>query len=102
MNKQNTLILLSLTTLLSACDNDYTPVANASGEDIFKAACAECHKADKSNPKILYSLAPEKANQAAIADKISNGSMMMPRFPNIKGEQLSSISEYVLSHSSQK
>lgn len=102
MNKKTAFALLALSTVLTACKNDYTPAAEASGEDIFKAACADCHKADQSKPKIYFGLAAENANLAAVSDKINNGSLTMPKFPNITGDKLTAISQFVLDHNAKK
>jgi len=44
MKKTLLLSAISAAILLSGCSRDYTPTAGASGEDIFKGACMECHE----------------------------------------------------------
>ena len=91
--------------LLSACSgtNDYTPAAGASAMDIHKASCVGCHSATEENGKTTFwALAPEKANAQFVKAKITNGSMMMPSFPNIKGEQLDALAEFVIANAANK
>lgn len=97
-------LLLSATAALalSGCSRDYTPVAGATGEDIFKAACLECHEAIEGQDNIYYELASDKKNADFIAKKVSSGSLMMPKFPNITGDSLKAISQYALEHSISK
>ncbi len=87
-----------LAVALSGCagSNDFTPAADASGKDIFKLACAECHSADVGK---IYDLDEGMANAAAVKARITEGTMGMPGFPNIKGAQLDELAEYVLANS---
>lgn len=89
--KKSLLLLPIVLIMATGCTrtNDYSPATGATGEQIFQAACAECH-ADG------FELASEMASVEAIAKKIGAGSMGMPKFPNIQGESLTSVSEYVL------
>ena len=78
-------LALTMTALVMAgCSktNDYAPAAGASGEDIFKAACAECHK--KEGGKI-FELSGDKASASAIAKKVTQGGMIMPSYPASRG-----------------
>lgn len=79
--------------------NNYTPAAGASGADIFKAACLECHKIENNK---IFELAADKANAAAIAKKVTEGGLMMSSFPNIKAEALAGVSQYVVENSKVK
>lgn len=95
-------LALTMTALVMAgCSktNDYAPAAGASGEDIFKAACAECHK--KEGGKI-FELSGDKASASAIAKKVTQGGMIMPSFPNIKTEELAGLGQYVIDNSKVK
>ncbi len=98
------LLLLTATTtlLLAGCSRDYTPVAGASGEDIYKGACMECHEAIEGKDNIFYELDAQKKNTDFFADKISSGSLLMPKFPNITGDNLKAVSQYALDHSIDK
>ena len=99
------LLLLSAAgslVLLSGCSRDYTPSAGATGEDIYKAACMECHEAIEGKENVYYELAAENRNVGFIADKVSSGSLIMPKFPNITGLSLKAISQYALDHSVEK
>ena len=79
--------------------NNYTPAAGASGADIFKAACLECHKIENGK---IFELAADNAGAAAIAKKITEGGKIMSSFPNIKGEELKGLSQYVIDNSKVK
>lgn len=102
MKKLFLLAAASTTVLLAGCSRDYTPAAGASGEDIFKAACMECHEAIEGKENIFYELSSDKKNADFIANKISSGSLMMPKFPNITGDNLKAISQYALEHAAEK
>ncbi len=73
----------------------FAPQAGASGEEIFQAACAECHE-PKEHGK-YFELAKDRATPSAIAEKINKGGFFMPSFPNISDEGLKTLSKYVLS-----
>lgn len=79
--------------------NNYTPAAGASGADIFKAACLECHKIESGK---IFELAADNASAAAIAKKVTEGGKIMSSFPNIKGEELKGLSQYVIENSKVK
>ena len=98
MNK--TLLVAATTTLLLAgCSRDYTPEPGASGEDIFKSACMECHEAIEGKDNIYYELASDRRNADFVANRVSSGSLMMPKFPNINGASLKAVSQYAIEHS---
>ena len=99
--KKTYLTLAMAALVMAGCSktNNYTPAAGASGEDIYKAACAECHK--KEGGKI-FELSGDKASVAAIAKKVTEGSMMMPAFPGIKAKELTDLSQYVIENSKVK
>ena len=98
------LLLLTATAglLLSGCSRDYTPAAGATGEDIFKGACMECHEAIEGKENIFYEIASDKKNADFFARKISSGSLIMPKFPNITGDGLKAVSQYAFEHSADK
>lgn len=99
---KNAYLALTMAALaMAGCSktNNYTPAAGASGEDTFKAACAECHK--KEGGKI-FELSADKASAAAIAKKVTEGGMMMPSFPGIKAKELTDLSQYVVDNSKVK
>ena len=103
MSKKNQLMVMSLALIATGCTRDYTPESVATGETIFQQACAECHQAkDKSAPNFFFTLNDKNANPTYIAYKVHTGSLMMPKFPNIKGKKMRALSEYVLEHSSIK
>lgn len=100
--KKLLLLTASAGLLLSGCSRDYTPVAGATGEDIFKGACMECHEAIEGKDNIYYEIASDKRNADFFAKKISSGSLIMPKFPNITGDGLKAVSQYAFEHSVDK
>ena len=98
MNK-TLLFAASTVLLLAGCSRDYTPAAGATGEEIFKAACLECHEAIEGKENIHYEVTSDKKNAEYFANKISSGSLLMPKFPNITGEGLQAVSQYAVEHS---
>jgi len=102
MKKIAVLMTTGSLILLSACSRDYTPVAGTSGEEIFKAACMECHEAIEGKQDIYYELKPADQTLTFFTDKVSSGSLLMPKFPNIKGEELKAVGQYALEHSQNK
>lgn len=94
-----TVSVLALAAVGCSKTNNYTPAAGASGADIFKAACLECHKIENGK---IFELAADKANAATIARKITEGGVMMSSFPNLKGEELKAVSQYVVENSKVK
>jgi len=92
------LILLPILGLaLAGCagKEEYIPPEGASGEDIFKAACSECHE-PKEHGKV-FELDREEATPSAIAEQVRKGGFFMPSFPNISGDDLKHLADYVLS-----
>jgi len=97
--------VIASAALLGACSssNDYTPAAGASALDMHNAACASCHAPiEGSERTYFWLLAAEDANAEYIKAKISDGSMRMPGFPNIKGEQLDALVQFVLDNQLEK
>lgn len=77
--------------------NDYMPPAGATGEKIFKGACVQCHTPVKGKVMILK---PEMANKEAIIERVMNGKGFgMPAFPNLTGDSVQNLAEYVLENS---
>ena len=103
MKMKKTLLTAAVTSLLvSGCSRDYTPAPGASGEDIFKAACMECHEAIEGKDNIYYELTSDKRTTEFVAEKLASGSLKMPKFPNITGDSLKAISQFVVDHSVEK
>lgn len=100
--KKALFLMAAASLTLAGCSRDYTPVTGASGEDIFKATCMECHEAIEGKENIYYELSSENKNAAYIANKVSSGSLLMPKFPNISGDNLKAVSQYALEHSADK
>lgn len=82
---------------LAACSktSEYSPDTGATGEEIFAAACAECHKAEEGH---IFELEGDEASPSAIANKINKGGLMMTAFPEIKGESLDKLTQFVLAN----
>jgi len=87
----------ALSLILSACSRDYTPNADASGADIYAAACRECHP--PANNGSIFLLSPAQNNLDVISTKIRYGSWLMPAFPKLNATQLHEISKFVLDNS---
>ncbi|TXI19676.1 MAG: cytochrome c [Nitrosomonas sp.] len=102
MKKLETKLLLAMLMaipILVGCGTgrDYTPPADASGEQIFSTACTECHKPLSANVAMI--LSEKVANKEAIIQKFQSGSMRMPAFKNIQGESADRLAEYILANS---
>lgn len=105
MKKSIVLLAAGLTTgslLLSGCSRDYTPAADASGEDIFKGACMECHEPIEGKENIYYELSSDELNINFFSKKVTSGSLLMPKFPNITADKLTAVSQYALDHAVKK
>jgi len=91
------LVMLTGILLAGACSREYVPEAGASGEQIYQAACRECH-APAANGSIFI-LSSEHANAGYIAAQVKNGSLLMPAFPKLSSDDLLKISTFALEHS---
>ncbi len=100
MKYKKLIIISSLIISTVGCSKDYSPEANATGEQTFQAACVECHKKDAQGN--LFSFNKTDANAAYISERIKNGNMMMPKFPNIQGAALDKLNQYILQNSTTK
>ena len=102
MKKTNIALTISAFFLLTGCgaSKDYSPPADASGEQIFSTACTECHKPLSANVAMI--LSDKVANKDAIIKKFQGGSMRMPSFKNIQGESADRLAEYILANSETK
>ncbi|QWF70345.1 cytochrome c [Methylomonas paludis] len=89
--------LLVLPFFISACSRDYQPADHANGEQIYLEACSQCHRT-AANASI-FQLHAKNTNANYISEKVLHGSAFMPSFPNITGNNLVLISDYVLEHS---
>ncbi len=89
---------MPIVLLLAACSktSDYAPASGATGEDIFKSACVECHTPKEGGH--YFELDPDMNTVAAVSNKINEGSFAMPAFAQIQGEALQELSEYVLTN----
>ncbi|MDQ3186024.1 MAG: cytochrome c [Pseudomonadota bacterium] len=101
MKKVTSWLAVSALVSLMGCSktDNYTPGENATGEDIFYANCTKCHKPEVGSVMMLSSAT---ANKDAIIQKVHKGSMSMPAFPNIKGEQAQRLAEFILANSKTK
>ncbi len=91
------LFLFAGLILLAGCSREYVPDSQATGDQIFQAACLECHKPGANGS--IFMLKAKNANTAYIAEKVQGGSLMMPSFPNMKADDLLKIGTYALEHS---
>ena len=92
------LLLSGIALMLGGCSgsNDFMPTPEMSGEEIFNAACKECHS-PKSGYVML--LSQDMNSTALITNQVLSGSMTMPSFPNLQGEPAQKLAEYVLANS---
>ena len=93
---------LFATVAVAGCSrtDEYSPEVATSAEDIFQGACISCHEMQTEGDKsYIFKLTADTAKPAVIAEKITKGSLMMPGFPNIKGEQLAGLSQFVITNS---
>ncbi|UJP05915.1 MAG: c-type cytochrome [Nitrosomonas sp.] len=92
-------VAASTLVILVGCGGgrDYTPPADASGEQIFTTACSECHKPLSADKAMI--LGSGVASKEAIIKKFQSGSMRMPAFKNIQGESADRLADYVLKNS---
>ncbi|CAE6509959.1 MAG TPA: cytochrome c [Nitrosomonas nitrosa] len=95
------LLMVCALIVLSGCSRDkYMPEASATPEIIFKEACAKCHT--PVNGKVM-ALSPSMANTEAIIDRIRNGKgFSMPAFPNLMGDSVEGLAQYILENSETK
>ena len=102
MKKLNFALTASVPLISVGCGGgrDYTPPADATGEQIFSSACTECHKPLSANVAMI--LSEKVANKEAIIKKLQGGSMRMPAFKNIQGESADRLADYVLANSQVK
>ncbi|SER03231.1 cytochrome c551 [Nitrosomonas sp. Nm51] len=102
MKKLRVVLTFFAAAALVGCgsSNDYTPPADASGERIFSTACSECHKPLKGDVAMI--LSENMANKDALKNKVKNGSMRMPAFPNIQGDAADRLTDYLLENSEVK
>lgn len=91
------LFIIAGLILLVGCSREYAPDSRATGEQIFQAACLECHKPGANGS--IYMLKAKNANTAYISEKVRAGSLLMPSFPKLKADDLLKISTYALEHS---
>lgn len=97
------LSLWVLTLGLVACSDDYTPRESSPAKTIYLEACARCHAGEPENPKRYYwSINSKNINAKYIAHKVNAGGLTMPSFPNIQGESMRKLTEYVLLHNLKK
>jgi quinoprotein glucose dehydrogenase len=75
-------------------------VPGAGGRPTYLSQCSACHRADLSGtPPTFPSLIDigSRLNAKQIVDIITHGKGRMPGFPNIRGNQLTGLSEYLVS-----
>lgn len=74
-------------------------VPGAGGRSVYLSQCGACHRADLGGtPPAFPALTNLKGRMSAeqIAEIVQHGKGRMPGFPNIKGNQLTRLSEYLL------
>lgn len=96
------LLVIFVLLVLVGCGktNDYTPAADASGEEIFGAVCTQCHT--PISREVVMVISEGAATKEGIIKKVQSGSTRMPAFVNIQGEAADRLAEYVLANSQTK
>jgi len=97
MKTKQLLIIIGALFILNGCSKDYSPSEKATGESMYQTACTQCHKKDEKGK--IFAFDSDKANVNYIRERVKNGSLMMPKFPNINDEQLTQLSDYILKNS---
>ncbi len=76
------------------------------GEELFRANCALCHFADRTDPKVgpglkgifVHPRLPgtgRPTNEQTVRDQIRKGGIKMPPFNHLKEEEISAIIDYL-------
>ncbi|ADV84989.1 Quinoprotein glucose dehydrogenase [Terriglobus saanensis SP1PR4] len=71
---------------------------SSAGAAIYNSQCAMCHAADrKGSPPAFPSLVgiTDRLTPAQITDTVQNGKGRMPGFPNVQGEALQSLTDFL-------
>ncbi len=97
MKTKQLLVIISTLFILNGCSKDYNPSDNETGISMYQTACSQCHKKDAKG--FIFSFDSDNANVDYIQQRVESGSLMMPKFPNIQGEKLQQLSEYILKNS---
>ena len=100
--KKRVVVLSVLVLIVVGCSKDYQASEGATGKSMFDAACVACHKPLDVQADKYFELAASNMNAEYVSNKVSSGSLMMPKFPNLKGAELKALSEYVVEHSAAK
>jgi len=92
-------LLLSLTLFSTICvANDYQPQVGTAGAQIFNDACMACHGDNGTGKFGLFFDLTSSTLLADEAKKITQqGGLVMPAFPNIKGQELDALIAYIIS-----
>jgi len=102
MKKIIALLLISITVLTFAFSSPAF-AAIKTGEQVFNAKCAACHKGGKNSVKAKKNLKKETLekygmySEAAIITQVTNGKGAMPKFKKkLKAEEIENVAKYVL------
>lgn len=80
-------------------ENSPQPRHEISGRSIYETQCTICHRDDMTGSPPLYPSLQgigNRSDRAAIADVIEKGRGRMPPFPNLSGNEISAVIDYVL------
>lgn len=87
--------IIALFDLLLFTEDSYQPTVD-DPQIIYYEACASCHSDNANGDGFLYPpLRGDTLSTAKIEDIIVNGSWIMPRFNNIKGDTLSFLVKFI-------
>lgn len=62
---------------------------------IYQEACVHCHGKNGQGDGILYPAFEQQLTVKIIEQNISEGTWLMPKFENIKGDTLRKLSEFI-------
>ena len=96
--KRSVLMMPVVALAMTGCADvsDFEAIKGMTGEQVYQAACADCHTRESGS---YFTLSGELATVEGMSAKIHEGGMVMPSFPGITGAELKALSEYVLANS---
>ena len=89
-------LIVSLVQGIPSPEDAYRPTT-VSGKDVFLEACAKCHGVTGEGSGLAPSLKGRGLSVAHIQQRVKFGTGKMPSFPNIDGEALKNLSQFVSS-----
>jgi mono/diheme cytochrome c family protein len=88
------IVISSLYLLFSSRPSDYEPRTDDPLQ-IYREACAHCHGDEGQGTGLLYPAFKTNLEKEEINKAITEGSFLMPAFPNIKGDTLQVLIRFI-------